>query len=732
MRAPPGVMGMTAALGCFGRCFRPYRGRVALVLATIAVDVAFDTILPLSLKFLIDHAITPGDSRVLALVIGGLAAGMLVVTALQVWRDYLYAWLATHVLHDLRTGMFRHISGLSPGFFLRHPTGDLVSRFSADLAGIEHAIAFGLPSILVSGLHVIVSTATLLILDWRPALVVLAGLPLCLLGPRLISPHALRFGQAMRREQGSLMARLQENLVAQPVVKAFNLGEASDAAFRRRSLRLLSFGLRFNFLSFLAERTPNIGVLVLNVAALGGGAYLAFRGDMTIGTLVAFNALFANVSASVMALSSIVPTLIQATGAMQRVQEILDEKPSVVDRPDARDLGRLETAIVLEDVAFSHTGARPDVHAVSLVVNRGERVALVGPSGSGKSTVLGLILRFDDPDRGRVLFDGVDLRDVRRASLYDQVAVVFQDSVLFDASIRENIRIGKPGAGDDEVEAAARAAELHDAVMAMPLGYDTPVGERGGRLSGGQRQRVAIARALIRDPAVLILDEATSALDPATEAAINRTLDRVARGRTTLMVTHRLAGAVQCDRICVFRDGTIVESGSFASLMAADGVFAQLWRRQDGISLSDDGHEAHVTAERLRAIPLLEGMDRDSLRVLAEHFATEHVPAGRTLFSGREPSRRLWIVVRGRVELVAGDAPEGRRVAVLEDGDHVDDSALARDPLDAAAAVTLTPCVLLSLHADLLDGLLERLPHLRRRLAAAAASAGAAPERAPP
>jgi ATP-binding cassette subfamily B protein len=454
-------------------------------------------------------------------------------------------------------------------------------------------------------------------------------------------------------------------------------------------------------------------MLLFNVLLISGGSYLAYHGSLSVGSLVSFNALFIMVSSSVMGLTAVTPTLLQATGGMQRVRELLDEPPAVSEPPDARTLPTLSTGIRFEDVTFGYTPEQTNLTNVSMNIPSGARVAFVGHSGCGKSTNLNLIMRFYDPQAGRVTFDGIDLRQARLDSLYDQVGIVFQESFLFNLSIRENIRLGKSGATDAEVEEAARAAELHDIVLQMREGYETVVGERGGRLSGGQRQRVAIASALIRDPSLIILDEATSALDPGTEAAINDTLERVSAGRTVISVTHRLKSVVGFDRVFVFKEGQIIEEGTHESLLRSGGTYAGMWRRQTGTSVSETGDLRVTDVGILREVPLFKDLDESYLRDISEMFITARVPAGRTLIEESDEGDRFYIIIRGKVAVTAtGEGGDVHHIAVLDDGDYFGEIALLADVPTNASVVTLTPCIFIILMREQLLKLMHQHPGL--------------------
>jgi ATP-binding cassette subfamily B protein len=688
---------------------KPYTSRAVLLVVTLVIEGAFNILLALSLKFIIDFAITPRDSSVLTLILIGLAVGFLLTAASQVLRDYLYAWLGARILNDIRKEMFRHLQQLSLGFYSRSRMGDLSARFSSDLSAVENAVVLGIPGGLLCVINILFSTCILFTLDWRLALAAMAGLPLCIIGPRIFGPRALKVGYQLRVEQAVLTNTIHENLGAQQIVKAFSLKHSVLTNFEGQAGNVASLATRFNFLSYVSERSPNIGMLLFNILLISGGSYLAYNGQLSIGSLVSFNALFITVSTSVMGLTAVTPSLLQATGGMQRVRELLDEVPSVVEKPDARPLPMLSSGITFENVTFGYTPEQSNLVNVNMELPKGTRIAFVGHSGCGKSTNLNLIMRFYDPQAGRVLFDGIDLRDAQVDSLYNQMGIVFQESFLFNMSVRENIRLGKQGATDAEVEEAAKAAELHDIIVQMPEGYETIVGERGGRLSGGQRQRVAIARALIRNPSLIILDEATSALDPSTEAAINETLERVSVGRTVIAVTHRLKSVVKYDHIFVFQEGQVVETGSHKGLLYRGGTYAAMWRRQSGTVLSPTGDLRVTDVNILRDVPLFKDLDQSYLQEISDMFITERVPPGRTIISEGDEGSRFYIIIRGKVAVSAmGDDGKLHRVATLDDGDYFGEIALLTDSPTTATVETLMPSIFLILQREQLQKLMHQ------------------------
>jgi ATP-binding cassette subfamily B protein len=442
---------------------------------------------------------------------------------------------------------------------------------------------------------------------------------------------------------------------------------------------------------------------------------MAFNGNLSIGTLASFQALFITMSYTLLYATEYVGNLPPAAAGLERIEELLGESSEIADSPKAKPLPRLSREIEFRDVTFGYSKSQATLRGVNMAIPRGSSVALVGPSGSGKSTMLSLLMRFYDPDAGCVAIDGLDLRDVTQQSLRNQIGVVFQDSFLFNTSLRENIRLGRPDATDDEVEAAARAAEIHEFIQSLPEGYATIAGERGGRLSGGQRQRVAIARALVRDPAILLLDEATSALDPQTEQSLNATINKVAQGRTLIFVTHRLASAAAAGMIFVFKQGELIERGNHDQLLEADGTYARMWKKQAGFRLLGDTVEVDI--QRLKDLPILAGLEDSLLGELAGHLTTEQFPAGRVIVHEGDPGTRFYIIVRGTAVVErAGSGGVSQTLGILQDGDFFGEIALLRDSPRTATVRTVQSCLCVSLSRQTFRVMLNKYPHLRQQV----------------
>jgi ATP-binding cassette subfamily B protein len=558
----------------------PLRPRWKLMtLAVVAKlpGVALETVQPMLLMVLIDALVAGNQSRVWFAALALIALIPAYVLG-NFTSGYAAARTGAGVVNDLRVAMFERLQDLSLRHYASRQSGDLLSSFASDLDAVERGLAIEVPFGISCVLTVVVGGALLFAVQWPLALTLLALLPVLSLGPRLLGSRADQAGDERQQDASRVLNVVEENIAIQPLIKVFGLRQLALTGFREQLGVLFRSSVKASFLSSLQGSSMNASGSILLVVAIAGGTVLAERGHLSVGGLVAVIDLLWFMVASLEALAEVVPPLQRAGAGMRRIQRILEERPEVVDDAGAQPLPPFSRDIVFREVGFGYRRERPVLTDVTFRIAAGETVFLVGQSGAGKSTLISLLLRLHDPTAGSILIDGLDLKRVTQASLRDQIGVVLQESFLLDTSIRDNIRMGKLDATDDEIEWAARSAEIHDFVVALPEGYHTRVGERGRNLSVGQRQRVAIARALIRQPAILILDEPASALDPQTEAAINATLRRLSRGRTVLSITHRLASAAHADRILVLKDGHLVEQGTHERLLEMGNVYSRLWQ----------------------------------------------------------------------------------------------------------------------------------------------------------
>lgn len=697
------------------RLMRPYRKQVLLVGLFMMVSMSIAAALPLGFKFITDDALMARDFRALVLILALLAAAEIVVTISDIARDYFYSRFSAMMLNDLRIGMFRALQRLSIGFYQRRSIGEIISHFTTDLASVETAIITCLQSTVSQCVFILVSLGLLFALDWRLAMIALLGLLIGVRAENWVEPRAASAGHRLKEEQAGVAGALQENVHGQPVVKMLRLQTVSIDRFRHQMLKLFYAANRAGFLTYMTDRIPERTISLFSFITIAIGSFFVYEGSLSIGSLISFQILLVALVASVSVLTWGLPQLLQASVGMERIERLINEPSEITDSGDARHLPRPSREIVFDQVSFGYSPERRNLEDVSLRIPLHRNVLLVGPSGCGKSTVLNLLLRFYDPAEGSVSIDGQDLRTVTQDSLRGHLGVVLQENFLFNISVRENIRLGRRDASDAEVEAAAKAAEIHEVIQNMPNGYDTRVGERGGKLSGGQRQRLAIARALLADPPILLLDEATSALDPATADSINQSLARLGRGRTVISVTHRLEAAPAADFIFAFRDGRLVEQGRHEELLVQDGLYARLWKKQSGISLSSDGSTAGVDPAKLREIPLLENLDDATLAEMAGLFVTEHYPPDRLVFQQGDAGDRAYIIARGRVS-ISRTTPSGEelQVAILEDGDYFGEVALIENVPRTASVRTLQHCVFLTIAFEHVQKLGDANPALRK------------------
>jgi ATP-binding cassette, subfamily B, bacterial len=558
---------------------RPHRGLVALASLAVLVQTGAGLAMPYLVKVAIDEGVVPRDLA----VINRVAVVYLVLAAVQFlagrYEIQAVARAGQRVLFTVRTKLFRHLQTLSLDFYERERTGRLVARMTADIDAMSDLVTDGLVT-LVTGLITMVGVAVILVvMDWQLALATLVVAPLIALAARVWRRWSADAYRQVRETHSVVTVQLQESLAGVRAIQSFRRERATGARLaeanqdervaHRRTIGLASFF--FPGIEFLGTAAT--------VVVLGVGGQLVLGGDLPIGTLAAFLLYLRSLFDPVQQLSELYDSFQSATAGAERVGAVLAERPSVREAPDPVALPDPRGDVRLEDVCFAYDQGPQVLHDVDLRVDAGATLALIGPTGAGKSTVAKLIARFYDPQAGRVTLDGVDLRQVRLADLRRAMGYVPQEGFLFSGTVLDNIRFGRPEATRAEVEAAARAVGADQVIAGLPDGYDTQVGERGALLAAGERQLVAFARAWIADPALLILDEATSNLDAASEARITDALQRLRSGRTTIIIAHRLSTIAQADRIAVVQDGRVVESGTPAELRARGGRFAELFTR---------------------------------------------------------------------------------------------------------------------------------------------------------
>jgi ATP-binding cassette, subfamily B, bacterial len=559
---------------------RPYRRALAGVLGLALILAAFSAIDPLIMKYLIDQLGRADGGRDFAVAMAGLLALELARALLQ-WHLGTWSWdVRLGVEYTVRERVITKLNSLPLAFHEREGVGGTLNRINQGITGYVTAfsdLAFNLlPTILYLGLSVF----AMFRLDWRLATAVIVFTPLpALIGARA-APEQIRRERRLVQRWSSIYGRFNEVLAGMMTVKGFGMEEFEKRRFLdgvREGNEVVRRGVRIDGLNGALR---GLGATSARLTALAVGGYLAFEGQMGLGTLVAFLGYIGGLFGPVQGLTNTYQSLRKATVSLETVYAILDAEDTVADSPDAAHMPPLRGEVQFRHVGFAYQPGVQVLRDIDLTVRPGETVALVGPSGSGKTTLVTLLQRLHPVSSGAIHIDGIDVRAMTQRSLRSQIGVVFQDPHLFNDTVRANIAYGRPEASTEQIEAAARAAQAHDFIMALPDGYDTMVQERGSRLSGGQRQRIAIARALLKDPPILVLDEATSALDGESEYLIQIALRRLLQGRTAFVIAHRLSTVRDADRIVVIDGGTIAETGTHEELCGRGGYYASLVERQ--------------------------------------------------------------------------------------------------------------------------------------------------------
>ncbi|WP_374718822.1 ABC transporter ATP-binding protein [Parageobacillus toebii] len=567
---------------------RPYKWYIIATMIIGIIKFAIPLLIPLLLKYVVDEIIanTKLPMSVKTERLWWAIAVMLVIFVLirpivEYYRQYFAQWTASKVLYDIRNRLFTHMQKLSFTYYSNHRTGEIISRVINDVEQTKDFIITGLMNLWLDMTTIIIALIIMMKMDIKLTLVSISTLPLYAFSVKYFFGRLRQRTRMRSQALAELQAYLHERVQGMPVIKSLAIEEEEQKRFSEQNNNFLTKALMHTSWNAKSFSVVNTVTDIAPIIVIGYAGYQVLLGHITVGTLVAFVGYIDRLYSPLRRLVNSSTTLTQSFASMDRMFEFLDETYDIVDAPNAMDCKEVKGDIVFENVTFAYSKNEPPVlRDISFSVKAGETIALVGMSGGGKSTLVSLIPRFYDVTKGRILLDGIDIRDIRVRSLRDQIGIVFQDSFLFSDSVKENILLGKPGATDEEVIAAAKAANAHDFIMNLPDGYDTKVGERGIKLSGGQKQRIAIARVFLKNPPLLIFDEATSALDLESEHYIQEAMERLAKNRTTFIVAHRLSTITHADRIFLIEDGKIVESGTHDELMARKGQYYHLFTIQ--------------------------------------------------------------------------------------------------------------------------------------------------------
>ncbi|MBA2369149.1 MAG: ATP-binding cassette domain-containing protein [Candidatus Protochlamydia sp.] len=688
---------------------RPYWRRILFVIALLTIEVAFYSFFTYSIQFIIS-ALANRQIERLTYLFYYLFLGSILAVGSSLWRCFFYSNLSSDIIGDLRMKVFTAIQQLSIGQLVEREASKLLVRFQeVDFVGAALAVID--KTVIYSLLSFFSSLFLLSIINIELTAVALMLVPFLFLVPKIVVPKINSLGDERETEE-HLSAFALENILLQPIIRIFGLQKKQKKIFEAKNLQACKKYSRIQFLNSLASSSADIMPIVLRITVFAIGSYFVFSQNFNIAALVSFEFVFSQLIYSIIRIFYSLPTVTLGYAALKSVQKILNKKNENEKKTKVVQSKITSPNVRFKNVFFGYDPKNLNISNLNFEIPYKSQVAFVGSNGSGKSTLINLLLNFYTPSSGSIEINGINLEQLNKEDLYKVIGYVSQEAQLFDTTIKENIRLGKPNATDQEIEIAAKKAELDHAIHLMPNKYQTVVGFRGSRLSGGQKQRVALARALIRSPEILLLDEITASLDPVSEAAINKTIEEIAKDCTVIVVAHHLACVMNADCIYVLDQGAIREFGTHQQLLDKKGIYQGMWNKQNGF-IEGKLDSILISIERLKKIPLFFGIPEDSLELIRHQLRMITYPKNMVIYRHGDIGDMFYILIRGSIEIIKVDKEQKKSWEVLEDGDYFGERSIASR---TATAMTITPCLVLAFSVFDLNSIIDLNPLVRERL----------------
>lgn len=562
--------------------FIPYWKHITAVFITITISSILGLVPPILVKNIIDNALPNKNLKLLGMLILASFCATLILSLLGVLENFLNTWVSRYIIYDMKNQMYKHLEYMSMKFFSTEKPGDIITRITSDIGGIQNVFNGTVVNLLRNALVLVTTAVALISMNWKLAILGMFIIPLFIIPTKKVGKVRWRIAMQTQQKTAELNQIIQETLSISGsiLVKIFTKEKDEYEKFKKINLESTKLQIKEAMAGRWFGMVINLFTTMGPMFIYFYGGYLYIKGEISVGAIIAFVTLLNRLYGPVGQLSNIHVELTRSMALFQRIFDYFDKKHDIVDSPDAKPLPNIKGDIKFENVCFSYTGEQQTLKDISFTAPSGKMVALVGPSGAGKTTITNLIPRLYDADSGVISIDGIDIKKITIESLRSQIGVVTQDTYLFNGTIKENLLYAKSDATDEELVEACKAAYIHDFIMSLPQGYDTLVGNRGIKLSGGEKQRISIARVILKNPRIIIMDEATSSLDTVSESLIQMAIKPLLKNRTSIVIAHRLSTIIAADMILVVENGRIVEQGTHEQLLENNGLYKQLYDKQ--------------------------------------------------------------------------------------------------------------------------------------------------------